>query len=61
MMIQNRYCQAAVAKLRQRNLDNDTFDKLEDDVFRQLLMYIEMLERKLDQVEVSANSRRRMF
>jgi hypothetical protein len=59
-MIQSRYAQAAVARLRERNLDDDTFDKLEDDVFRQLLMYIEMLERKLEQVEVQAN-RRRMF
>jgi uracil phosphoribosyltransferase len=60
MMIQSRYAQAAIARLRERNLDDDTFDKLEDDVFRQLLMYIEMLERKLEQVEVQAN-RRRMF
>ena len=60
MMIQSRYAQAAVARLRERNLDDDTFDKLEDDVFRQLLMYIEMLERKLEQVEIQAN-KRRMF
>ena len=60
MMIQNRYCQAAVARLRERNLDDDTFDKLEDDVFRQLLMYVEMLERKIEQVEIQAN-KRRMF
>ena len=60
MMIQSRYCQAAVARLRERNLDDDTFDKLEDDVFRQLLMYVEMLERKIEQVEIQAN-KRRMF
>ena len=60
MMIQNRYAQAAIARLRDRKLDDDTFDKLEDDVFRQLLMYIEMLERKIEQVEIQAN-KRRMF
>lgn len=61
MMIQSRYAQAAVARLRERNLDDDTFDKLTDDVFRQLLMYIEMLERKVEQVEIQANKMRRIF
>jgi len=60
MMMQNRYAQAAIAKLRKRNLDNGTVDELLDDAFRQLMRYIELLEQKLDRVEVSAN-KRRMF
>ncbi len=64
MMIQGNYARAAVAKLQAAMDPGGGYPPPAPapemaEAFRQLLLWIDMVERKLDQVEVAANRRAR--
>jgi len=62
MMIQGNYARAALAKLvKAQEEDRGVPPRELAEVFRQIILWVDMVERKAEQAEVDANRAPRFF